>query len=122
MRKSVGQAPTAGEQTQQKPCRTSSDIGAEQEKSYCWTRSDVGWERVKNESSYTFTSRCVPSCYMEGQVFIYFYYFQLCTAAFKAYCAIWVRCSNFRHQASTRVSPCESTQRQKVELWVKNAW
>jgi hypothetical protein len=29
MRKSVGQAPTAGEQTQQKPCRTSYDIGAE---------------------------------------------------------------------------------------------
>jgi hypothetical protein len=31
MRKSVGQAPTAGEQMQQKPCRASSDIGAEQE-------------------------------------------------------------------------------------------
>jgi hypothetical protein len=31
MRKSVGQAPTAGERTQQKPCRTSSDMGAEQE-------------------------------------------------------------------------------------------
>jgi hypothetical protein len=31
MRKSVGQAPTAGEQTQQKPRRTSSDIGAELE-------------------------------------------------------------------------------------------
>jgi hypothetical protein len=31
MRKSVGQAPRAGEQMQQKPCRTSSDIGAEQE-------------------------------------------------------------------------------------------
>jgi len=31
MRKIVGQAPTAGEQTQQKPCRTSSDIGAELE-------------------------------------------------------------------------------------------
>jgi hypothetical protein len=31
MRKSVGQAPTAGEQTQQKLCRTSSDIGAELE-------------------------------------------------------------------------------------------
>jgi hypothetical protein len=28
MRKIVGHAPTAGEQTQQKPCRTSSDIGA----------------------------------------------------------------------------------------------
>jgi hypothetical protein len=27
MRKSVGQAPTAGEQKHQKPCRTSSDIG-----------------------------------------------------------------------------------------------
>jgi hypothetical protein len=31
MRISVGQAPTASEQTQQKPCQTSSDIGAEQE-------------------------------------------------------------------------------------------
>jgi hypothetical protein len=31
MRKSVGQVPTAGEQTQQKPRRTSSDIGEEQE-------------------------------------------------------------------------------------------
>jgi hypothetical protein len=31
MRKSVGQAPTAGEQTQQKPCRTSPDVGAELE-------------------------------------------------------------------------------------------
>jgi len=32
-------------------------------------------------------------------------FFQLHTAAFKAYCAIWVRRSNFRHQASPRVSP-----------------
>jgi hypothetical protein len=31
LRKSVGQAPTAGKPTQQKPCRTSSDIGAELE-------------------------------------------------------------------------------------------
>jgi hypothetical protein len=31
MRKRVGQAPTAGEQTQQNLCRTSSDIEAEQE-------------------------------------------------------------------------------------------
>jgi hypothetical protein len=31
MRKSVGQAPTAGEQTQQKLCRMFSDIGAELE-------------------------------------------------------------------------------------------
>jgi len=43
-------------------------------------------------------------------------FFQLRTAAFKAYCAIWVRRSNFRHQASPRVS----TQRRKVELWARN--
>jgi hypothetical protein len=34
--------------------------------------------------------------------------FNLRTAAFKTYCAIWVRRSNFRHQASPRVSPRES--------------
>jgi len=31
MRKSVGQAPTAGLQTEQKPCRASVNIGAELE-------------------------------------------------------------------------------------------
>jgi hypothetical protein len=40
---------------------------------------------------------------------------------FKAYFAIWVRRSNFRHQASPRMSPRESTQRRKVELWARNA-
>jgi len=39
---------------------------------------------------------------------------------FKAYCAIWVRRSNFRHQASPRVSPRESIQWRKVELWARN--
>jgi len=39
---------------------------------------------------------------------------------FKAYCAIWVRRSNFRHQASPRVPPCKSTQQRKAELWAKN--
>jgi hypothetical protein len=46
--------------------------------------------------------------------------FQLRTAAFKAHCAILVRHSNFRHQASPRVSPREGTQRRKVELWARN--
>jgi hypothetical protein len=46
--------------------------------------------------------------------------FNLGTAAFKAYCAIWIRRSDFLHQASPRVSPRESTQRQKVELWARN--
>ena len=47
-------------------------------------------------------------------------YFQLRTAAFKAYCAILIRHSNFCHQTSPRVSPRKSTQRQKVELWTRN--
>ena len=51
-----------------------------------------------------------------------YYFFQLRTADFKAYCAIWVKRSNFSHQASPRVSPRESTQRRKVELWAKNVW
>jgi hypothetical protein len=41
------------------------------------------------------------------------------TAAFNAYYAIWVRLSNFRHRGSPRVSPLESTQRRKVELWAR---
>ena len=46
--------------------------------------------------------------------------FYLGTAAFKAYCAIWVRRSYFCHQASPRVSPRASTQRWNVELWARN--
>jgi hypothetical protein len=49
MRRSVGQVPTAGEQTQQKLCRMSSDIGVEQE-NHRRTRSDVGSERVNAEN------------------------------------------------------------------------
>ena len=48
------------------------------------------------------------------------HYFQLRTTDFKAYCAIWVTRSNLRHQASPRMSPCESTQRWKVKLWARN--
>ena len=50
------------------------------------------------------------------------FFFNLGPAAFKAYCAIWFRRSNFRHQTSPRVSPRESTQRRKVELWARNVW
>jgi len=39
---------------------------------------------------------------------------------FKVYCAIWVRRSDFPHQASPRVSPRQSTQRRKMELWVRD--
>jgi len=48
------------------------------------------------------------------------YFFNLRTAAFKAYCAMSVRLSNFRHQASPRVSPRESAQRRKMEPWARN--
>jgi hypothetical protein len=57
------------------------------------------------------------------EVIMAFYLFiilNLRIAAFKAYCAIWVRRSNFCHQASPCVSPCESTQRRKVKLWTRN--
>jgi hypothetical protein len=56
---------------------------------------------------------------IEDKIYCY-YFFYLRTAAFKAYCAIWVRHSNFHHQASLRVSPSESTQRRRVELWARN--
>jgi len=46
----------------------------------------------------------------------YMFIFNYALQPFKAYCAIWVKRSNFRHQASPRVSPRESTQRRKVEL------
>jgi len=39
---------------------------------------------------------------------------------FEAHCAIWFRHSIIRHQASRQVSPRESTQRWKVELWARN--
>jgi hypothetical protein len=51
---------------------------------------------------------------------VYLFIFNYALQPFKVYCAIWVRRSNFRHQASPHVSPCESTQRRKVELWVRN--
>ena len=50
----------------------------------------------------------------------YIIIFNLRTAAFKAYCAIWVRRSNFHYQVSPHVSPRESTQWRKVELWARN--
>jgi hypothetical protein len=55
-------------------------------------------------------------CYTDVLYFIIIIIFNLHTAAIKAYCAIWVRHSNFRHQAS----PCESTLQRKVELWARN--
>jgi len=55
-----------------------------------------------------------------GTQWVVMFIFNLRTAASKAYCAIRVRRSNFSHQASPRVSPHESTQRRKVELWATN--
>jgi hypothetical protein len=60
-------------------------------------------------------STCFRSA-SERFLFIFNYALQ----PFKAYCAIWFRRSNFRHQASPRMSQRESTQRRKVELWAKN--
>jgi hypothetical protein len=54
---------------------------------------------------------------VQGYYYYYYYYFKY---ALQAYCAIWVRRSNFRHQASPRMSPRESTLRRKMELWSRN--
>ena len=51
---------------------------------------------------------------------VFMFIFNYALQPFKAYCAIWVRRSNFRQRASPRVSPCKSTQRWKVELWARN--
>jgi hypothetical protein len=63
--------------------------------------------RLKKEYSYNST----PSLGL-------FYTTTYCSL--KTYCAILVRRSNFRHLASPRVSPRDSTQRRKVELWARN--
>ena len=59
-------------------------------------------------------------CHKNALGLSFLFIFQLRTAAFKAYCAILVRRTNFRHQASPRVSPRQSTQQWKVELWARN--
>jgi hypothetical protein len=56
---------------------------------------------------------------VDSEIFIKFI-FNYALQPFKAYCAILVKLSNFRHKASPRVSPRESTQRRKVELWARN--
>jgi len=55
-----------------------------------------------------------------GFIFLTIFFFNLRTAAFRPYCAIWFIRSNFRHQASPRVSPRENTRWRKVELWARN--
>jgi hypothetical protein len=66
------------------------------------------------------TEICETNTYIWNYVFygpmMFMFIFNYTLQPFKAYCAIWVRRSNFRHQASPRVSPRESTQRRKVEL------
>jgi hypothetical protein len=61
-----------------------------------------------------------PTRRREFALSICVYLFSNTHCSLKAYCAIWDRRSNFRHQASPRLSPRESTQRRKVELWARN--
>jgi hypothetical protein len=51
---------------------------------------------------------------------MFMFIFNYALQPFKAYCAIWVKRSNFRHHAFSRVSPRERTQQRKVELWARN--
>jgi hypothetical protein len=72
---------------------------------------------LKNLTVFPF---CISLIWTVIIIIIIIIIFQLRTAAFKAYCAILVRRSNFSHQASPRMSPRESTQPRKVELWARN--
>jgi hypothetical protein len=56
--------------------------------------------------------------YMGAGMFMFIFNYAL--QPFKSYCAIWVRCCNFRHQASPSVAPRENTQRRKLELCAIN--
>jgi hypothetical protein len=58
--------------------------------------------------------------YIHLRSVVYLFVYTSTHCSLKAYCAVLVRRSNFRHQASPRVSPRESTQRRKVELWARN--
>ena len=53
-------------------------------------------------------------------VFLLVFVYTTTHCSLKAYYVILVGCSNFRHQVSPRVSPHESTQWQKAELWARN--
>jgi len=68
-------------------------------------------QKCNTRTLYVSKNKLMWNSNMEG-----YDYFQLRTAAFKAYCAILVRRSNFPHQASPR----KSTQRRKVELRARN--
>ena len=60
----------------------------------------------------------IPQHYVYFQLRTCYYY--CCYYSYYAYCAIMVRRSNLCHQASPRVSPSQSTQRRKLELWARN--
>ena len=53
--------------------------------------------------------------------FYLFIIFNLCTAAFKAYCAIWVRRSNFRHHARAPSGGRWNCEREMSENFVQYA-
>ena len=69
------------------------------------------------EIQFYFLDKCPGNC---ARSFMFMFMFNYALQHFKAYCVIWVRRSNFCHQASPRVSPRESTQRRKVKLWARN--
>jgi hypothetical protein len=53
-------------------------------------------------------------------MFMFVFVFSYALQPFKAYCASWIRHANFCHQASPCLSPRESTQWQKVQLWARS--
>jgi hypothetical protein len=83
-----------------------------------WRPCRFEWTRPFRRKAKSGFCACAITFQTQSATIIIF--FNLRTEAFKAYCAIWVRRSNLRHQTSPRVPPCESTQRRKVKLWAEN--
>jgi len=78
-------------------------------------------QRIAREANLCFPNQQIYSDLRKtGEFITTLCLFSTTHCSLKAYCAIWIRRSNFRHQASQRVSPRESTQRRKVELWERN--
>jgi hypothetical protein len=60
------------------------------------------------------------TCNCKARIFCLVFNTQLRTAVLRLIVRSWLDRSNFRHQVSPRVSPRESAQRWKVELWARN--
>ena len=83
----------------------------------CQSSDTKGRDERPGNQGCTFGAHPVPYPLCTGKVLSVY---TTTHRSLKAYCAFLLRRFNFRHQASPRVSPRESTQRRKVKLCARN--